>query len=50
MAPQVAEKLTAPKLLTLYGDYFDADTRTVLTLLALGNVKHKFVEVDQFRG
>ena len=46
----MAEKLTAPKPLTLYGDYFDADTRTVLTLLALGNVKHKFVEVDQFRG
>lgn len=45
-APQVAEKLVTPKLMQVHGDYFDADTRTILTLLALGNVKHKFVEID----
>ena len=35
---------------TVYGDYFDSDTRTILTLLNLVEQKHKFQEVDQFQG
>src|SRR5437868_2018667 len=37
-------------VLTVWGDYFSPETRTILTMLTLGQVKHEFQAVDQFKG
>ena len=42
----VNDKLIQRQGLTVYGDWFDADTRTVMTLLKLANVTHVFKSVD----
>ena len=47
-AGAVNGKLVKPKIMTVYGDWFDADTRTVMTLIKLGNVTHVFKPIDQF--
>lgn len=36
-------------ILTVYGDYFTGETRTLMTMIALGQVPHLFVAVDQFK-
>lgn len=38
----VNDKLLKNQSMMVYGDWFDADTRTVMTLLKLGNVTHTF--------
>ena len=44
----VNDRLIKPKIMTVYGDWFDADTRTVMVLIKLGNVSHSFKNIDQF--
>ena len=34
--------------LTVYGDSFDPDTRTILVLLRIASVEFKFIEIDRF--
>ena len=34
---------------TLYGDWFDADSRTVCTLLKLSGIHFQFTEIDRFK-
>ena len=46
----VAVKLTKPKKMKLYGNYFNSDTRTIMTLLKISGVEHDFIEVDIFTG
>lgn len=36
--------------LTVWGDYFNADTRTILAILYMAGVPHAMEEVDQFKG
>lgn len=36
--------------LTIYGDYFDSDTRTIVTLLNIVDQNFKFNEIDIFQG
>ncbi len=36
--------------LTIYGDHFNSETRTILTILQIAGVPHALEEVDQFRG
>ena len=36
--------------LTVWGDFFNADTRTILSLLYIAGVPHQFEEVDYFKG
>lgn len=36
--------------LTVYGDYFIAETRTLLLLIQLGDTSHQFIEVNTFKG
>ena len=36
--------------LTVYGDFFNSDTRTILSLLYIAGVPHQFQEVDTFKG
>ena len=38
------------KQLTIYGDYFDVDTRTIVSLLSLCNIKYKLKEINTFNG
>ena len=35
--------------LTVWGDYFNADTRTILSILFIAGIPHQFEEVDQFK-
>ena len=42
----VNDKLMVRQGLVVYGDWFDSDTRTVMTLLKLANVSHTFKPVD----
>jgi hypothetical protein len=35
--------------LTVWGDYFSPDTRTILTALYIAGVPHLFNEIDQFK-
>lgn len=46
----VAEKLTKPRKMKLYGNYFNSDTRTVMTLIKISGIEHEFQEVDIFLG
>ena len=36
--------------LTVWGDYFNSDTRTILSILHIAGIPHAIEEVDQFRG
>lgn len=36
--------------LTVWGDYFNSETRTVLAILSIAGVPHSLEEIDQFRG
>ena len=36
--------------LTIYGDYFSSDTRTLLCLVYIAGVPHQFNEIDTFQG
>lgn len=36
--------------LTVWGDYFNSETRTVLAILQIAGVPHSLEEIDQFRG
>lgn len=36
--------------LTIWGDYFNSDTRTILSILYIAGVPHAMEEVDQFKG
>jgi len=36
--------------LTVWGDYFSSETRTILAILEHAGVAHSLEEVDQFRG
>lgn len=42
----MSDKLNKPQGMYLYGDWFDADTRTVVALLKLGNVSYTWKQVD----
>lgn len=33
-------------ILTVYGDYFSPETRTLMTIIKMGEVKHEFHELD----
>ena len=44
---QVPEK---KKPLRVYGNHFNSDTRTILTLLDISGIKYEFEEVDIFKG
>jgi len=33
-------------ILTVYGDYFSPETRTLMALIRMGDVKHEFTELD----
>lgn len=46
----VAEKLTKPKKMKLYGNYFNSDTRTIMTLLKISGIEHEYEDVDIFLG
>ena len=46
----LGDNLALAKPLTLYGDIFDNDTRTILMLLKLANVKVAFTPVSLFHG
>ena len=37
-------------ILTVYGDYFTSETRTLMNIIKLGDVKCEFTEVDLFKG
>lgn len=37
-------------VLTVYGDFFSTETRTLMTIIKMGDVKHEFTEMDQFKG
>ena len=36
--------------LTVYGDYFLAETRAIMLMIQLGDTKHEFIEIDTFKG
>lgn len=36
--------------LTIYGDYFNSDTRTLLAILEISGTQYSFMEVDVFKG
>lgn len=36
--------------LTVWGDYFNSDTRTILAILYIAGIPHAMEEVDQFKG
>jgi hypothetical protein len=36
--------------LTVWGDYFNSDTRTILAILYIAGVQHNFEEVNLFKG
>ena len=36
--------------LTVYGDYFNPETRTILAMLYIAGVPHQFQEIDTFKG
>lgn len=36
--------------MTVYGDYFSPETRTLMTMIEMGQVPHNFHAVDQFKG
>jgi len=38
------------KKLQVYGNIFDCDTRTILTLLDIGSIEYEFINVDIFKG
>lgn len=38
------------KPLRVYGNHFNSDTRTILTLLDISGIKYEFEEVDIFKG
>ena len=42
----VNDKLLQRQGLTIYGDWFDTDTRTIMTLIKLANLDHKYKNVD----
>lgn len=46
----VAQKVTKPKKMVVYGDYFNSDTRTVVTLLSLGDISYELKTVDMLQG
>ena len=46
----VSAKLEERKVLVVYGDYFDPDTRTICTLLNYGDIKFRFTNIDTFVG
>ncbi len=35
--------------LTIWGDHFSPETRTILSILAIAGVPHSFSEVNQFQ-
>ena len=43
-----AEQQILRQKLTVYGDMFDADTRTIVTLLRMGAVQFSFYNIDTF--
>ena len=47
---QKADKLIVPKKLLVYGNFFDSDTRTIVTLLNISGVEYTFEEVNIFTG
>jgi glutathione S-transferase len=36
--------------LTVWGDFFNSDTRTILAILQIAGVPHDIQEIDQFKG
>ena len=44
------DRPSANTKLTVWGDYFNADTRTILTILNIAGVSHNIEEVDMFKG
>ena len=36
-------------IVTIWGDYFNQDTRTLLIMCEMANMRHKFKEVNTFR-
>ena len=49
-ATMVADKVTQPKKMKVYGHCFDSDTRSVLTLLQIAKIDHDYHEIDIFAG
>jgi hypothetical protein len=37
-------------ILTVYGDLFSSETRTLMLMIHMGGVNHNFHPVDQFKG
>ena len=42
--------LEKQKILEVYGDHFDADTRSILTIMEISNKPYNFKEVNTFLG
>ena len=47
---QTLDKPGASGILTVHGDYFSPETRTIMVMLHQGNVKCELHVVDQFKG
>ena len=39
-----------PSKLTIFGDWFDTDTRTIMSLIKLGKIPHELTLVDMLQG
>lgn len=37
-------------ILTVYGDFFSPETRTLMAMIQMGGIPHNFHPVDQFKG
>ena len=37
-------------ILTVWGDFFSSETRTIMTMIRMADLKHEFHEIDQFKG
>lgn len=51
-APATADNSSIPgtRFLTIHGDFFSPETRTITSALKISGVKFELVNVDQFKG
>ena len=47
---QIFDKTIARQTLTIYGDYFDSDSRALVTMLAIAGYAPEVRIIDQFQG
>ena len=50
MAPDKPTLLLRQSKLSIFGDWFDNDTRTIMSILKIGDIPHNFMLIDMLSG